>query len=247
MSQIDSPSVSQAQLPMVSHAEVAPPASRRAPSVSSRTSRSRHHHRGRSHHGGSNHTPLNEFPFFAITGDVEMVIACDGLEKRYLLHRLILGQFSGFFEAGMSDEWSRSHVPAAPPPPQGALTVIGEEASEVGQPPVLRPEQMSAPGRKRWRYELDWANLEEDEEPMLIQKVCTQLMLRRSTLTAAASIWWTIHCLLPTVDSTTTSTPDEPVILPLGCKLDIGKSWSITTFGRASRSGAKQHAHSRLR
>jgi hypothetical protein len=176
MSQIDSPSVSQAQLPMVSHAEIAPPASRRAPSVSSRTSRSRHHHRGRSHHGGSNNTPQNEFPFFALTGDVEMVIACDGLEKRYLLHRLILGQFSGFFEAGMSDEWSRGHAPAAAPPPQGAMIVIGEETSEVGQQPqIVRPDQIHAPSRKRWRYELDWANLEEDEEPMLIQKVSSRM------------------------------------------------------------------------
>ncbi|ETN41209.1 uncharacterized protein HMPREF1541_03144 [Cyphellophora europaea CBS 101466] len=158
---------------MVSHPEVAPAPSRRAPSVSSRTSRSRHHHRGHSHHGGSNHTSQNEFPFFALTGDVEIVIACDAQEKRYLLHRLILGQFSGFFEAGMSEEWSRSHAlaPLSQPPPQGALTVIGEEAPEtVRQPPLVRPDQMQAPGRKRWRYELDWANLEEDEEPMLIQK-----------------------------------------------------------------------------
>lgn len=173
MSQIDSPSVSHAQLPMVSHAEIAPPASRRAPSVSSRTSRSRHHHRGRSHHGGASHVPQNEFPFFAVTGDVEIVIACDGLEKRYLLHRLILGQFSGFFEAGMSEEWSRSHAAAGlpPPPPPGVMTVIGEESSQVSQQPPLRPEHIQAPGRKRWRYELDWANLEEDEEPMLQQKV----------------------------------------------------------------------------
>lgn len=179
MSQIDSPSVSHAQLPMVSHAEIAPPASRRAPSISSRTSRSRHHHRGRSHHGGASHVPQNEFPFFAVTGDVEIVIACDGLEKRYLLHRLILGQFSGFFEAGMSEEWSRSHAPAGlpPPPPPGVMTVIGEESSEVSQhPPPLRPEQIQAPGRKRWRYELDWANLEEDEEPMLQQKVRGHLL-----------------------------------------------------------------------
>jgi hypothetical protein len=174
MSQIDSPSVSQAQLPMVSHPEVAPASSRRAPSVSSRNSRSRHHNRGRSHHGGTTFTPQNEFPFFAQSGDVEIVIACDGSEKRYLLHRLILGQFSGFFEAGMSDEWSRAQHMARPSSrPEGALTVIGEESSQVSQqPPPLRPDQLApVPGRKRWRYELDWANLEEDEEPMLIQKV----------------------------------------------------------------------------
>lgn len=179
MSQIDSPTLSQAQLPMVSHAEVAPAGARRASSVAShsRTSRSRnhHHHRGRSHQGGSAYAPQNEFPFFSQTGDVEIVISCDGQEKRYLLHRLILAQFSGFFEAGMSDEWSRTH--ALPPPPQSrpeqALTVIGEE-SDVGQRPAEVPPQQTSqalPGRRRWRYELDWANLEEDEEPMLVQKV----------------------------------------------------------------------------
>jgi hypothetical protein len=230
MSQIDSPSVSQAQLPMVSHPEIAPPASRRAPSVSSRTSRSRHHHRGRSHHGGTSHTPQNEFPFFAVTGDVEVVIACDGLEKRYLLHRLILGQFSGFFEAGMSDEWSRNHIPA-PPPPQGALTVIGEDGSEVGQqPPVVRPEHIQAPGRKRWRYELDWANLEEDEEPMLIQKVCLQRVLDRLALTCIGPIWRTVHCIVPAVHSATTSTSNEPVVLPLSRKPDLGQSWGTTAI-----------------
>src|SRR5690349_21373916 len=94
-------------VPMVSRAEVADH-SRGVPSVASRTSRSRHHqHRHRSHHGGFSYTPRNEFPFFSQSGDVEIVVACDEQEKRYLLHRYTLAQFSGFFEAGMSDEWSR--------------------------------------------------------------------------------------------------------------------------------------------
>lgn len=164
---------------MVSHAEVAPPtpSSRRASSVASR----RHHHssrHGRSHHGGSSYTPQNEFPFFAQTGDVEVVITCDGQEKRYLLHRLILAQFSGFFEAGMRDEWSRHHLLSAPEGRgAGAMTVI-EEASDLGagpsqSTPTILPEHIppsNTNNRRRWRYELDWTNLEEDEEPMLIQK-----------------------------------------------------------------------------
>ena len=176
MSQINSPSLSHANLPMVSHAEVsAPAASRRASSVASQSrSRSRQHHRGQSHHGGSSYRPQNEFPFFAQTGDVEIVIACDGQEKRYLLHRLILAQFSGFFEAGMSDEWSRTHAVTAPPPrrPEQALTVIGETESQVSQArPMLAPEQTQPiPGRRRWRYELDWTSLEDDDEPILVQK-----------------------------------------------------------------------------
>src|ERR1700729_3450916 len=81
------------QLNMVSHPELAD-RSRRAPSVSSRTSHSKHH-RGRSHHGGSSYHPQNEFPFFAQTGDVEIVISAEGQEKRYLLHRLILDRVRG--------------------------------------------------------------------------------------------------------------------------------------------------------
>ena len=176
MSQINSPSLSHATLPMVSQAEVSAPAgSRRASSVASQSrSRSRQHHRGQSHHGGSSYRPQNEFPFFAQTGDVEIVIACDGQEKSYLLHRLILAQFSGFFEAGMSDEWSRTHALPAPPPrrPEQALTVIDETESQVSQaPPMLAPEHIQPIlGRRRWRYELDWTNLEDDDEPILVQK-----------------------------------------------------------------------------
>ena len=99
-------------------------------------------------------------------------MSCDGQEKRYLLHRLILAQFSGFFEAGMSDEWSRTHAVAPPPMrPEQALTVIGEE-SEVSQTHHVTSGQITQPssGRRRWRYELDWANMEEDDEPMLVQK-----------------------------------------------------------------------------
>jgi hypothetical protein len=174
MSQIDSPSLSHVQLPMVSHAEVSAP-SRRASSVASRSRsrQSQQHHRGRSHHGGISYAPQNEFPFFTQSGDVEVVIACDGQEKRYLLHRLILAQFSGFFHAGMSDEWSRNHTLAAPSPrPDQALSIINESDYEVSiAPPALAAEQIqSQSGRRRWRYELDWVDLEEDEEPMLIQK-----------------------------------------------------------------------------
>ncbi|RMZ89155.1 hypothetical protein DV736_g3612, partial [Chaetothyriales sp. CBS 134916] len=148
MSQIHSPSLSVEHVPtaMVSHAEVTAAASRRAPSASSRASRSRghhihHHHRGRSHHGGSSHAPQNEFPFFAQTGDVEIVIECEAQERRYLLHRLILAQFSGFFEAGMSDEWSRARpVPTTPARPEQTLTVIGEEEDEDDEPILVQKD-----------------------------------------------------------------------------------------------------------
>src|SRR5690348_16042730 len=90
---------------MVSRAEVADHShsrslsqSRGAPSVASLNSlSSHHHHRGRAHYGGSSQVSQHEFPFFSQSGDVEVVIACDGHEKRYLLHSFTLAQFSGFF------------------------------------------------------------------------------------------------------------------------------------------------------
>lgn len=166
---------------MVSHADIAgsgPP--RGPPSVSSRasTSNRRHHRHGRSHHGGSTYQPQNEFPFFAHTGDVEIIVSADGQEKRYLLHRLILAQCSGFFEAGTSEEWSRVQAQreAQVPPPEHdrALARIGEDpaASKLSDAPVTAASLSGRPPPKtRWRYELDWATAEDDEEPMLVQKV----------------------------------------------------------------------------
>lgn len=159
---------------MVSHAEVAE-SSRRAPSVTSRSSRTRHHNRHQ-HHNPSFPTQ-NEFPFFAQTGDVEILIECEGQEKRYLLHRLMLAQSSGFFDAGMSDEWSRAQqreiIRREEKRPEQALSIIGEEptSSDVSGG-FITAEQAgrSGPSRRRWRYELNWATVNEDEEPMLVQK-----------------------------------------------------------------------------
>ena len=154
---------------MVSRPEVADH-SRRASSVTSRASRS-NHHGGRPHHGGSSYQPPNEFPFFGQTGDVEIIISADGQEKRYLLHRLILAQCSGFFEAGTSAEWSGASNPGSRL--ENALARIGEDAEKtVAAAPSIDPHLLNVPppNRKRWRYELDWDHTEEEEEPMLIQK-----------------------------------------------------------------------------
>ncbi|KIX99826.1 uncharacterized protein Z520_04462 [Fonsecaea multimorphosa CBS 102226] len=179
-------------LPMVSRAEVADHShsrshsqSRAAPSVVSRTSRSRNHHsRGRSQYGGSSHVPQNEFPFFSQTGDVEIVIVCGGQEKRYLLHSFTLAQFSGFFQANTTEGWSRGqpqqggrNVSSASRPDQ-ALSAIGEESSQVSStagPSLPAPPHPAAPvsaptQRRRWRFELDWEDLEEDDEPILVHK-----------------------------------------------------------------------------
>lgn len=142
--------------------------------MTSRSSRTRHHH-GRARHGGPSSPSPNEFPFFAQTGDVEIVVACENQEKRYLLHRLMLVQASGFFDAGMSDEWSRSHAQllANERKPEQALSVIGEErsGSDVSAP-LITAEQasLSASGSRRWHYELNWSTVGDDDEPILIQK-----------------------------------------------------------------------------
>jgi hypothetical protein len=105
------------------------------------------------------------------------VISAEGQEKRYLLHRLILAQCSGFFEAGTSDEWSRDQalqqLQNSTSRPDQALTRIGEDDDHVPATPTIVPEMLSraAPGRRRWRYELDWEHTDEDDEPILVQKV----------------------------------------------------------------------------
>lgn len=189
------------QLNMVSHPEIAD-RTRRAPSVSSRTSRPKHH-RGRSHHGGSSYQPQNEFPFFAQTGDVEIVISAEGQEKRYLLHRLILAQCSGFFEAGTSDEWSRGQalqqLQNSTSRPDQALTRIGEDDEAIPATPTVAPETLSraTPGRRRWRYELDWEHTEEDDEPILVQKVGRSERHWRAFVNHIRR-QIKAHCLLPT-------------------------------------------------
>ena len=144
----------------------------RPASVSSRsTTTTRRHRSSRSHTGGASYRPQNEFPYFAQTGDVEIIISVDSQERTYILHRLILAQCSGFFEAGTSEEWSRAQA-------QGQTTNIrsnyplgrigeDEEASEAGGRSRLPAHQ--AGHRPRWRYELDWGNKDE-EVPLLVQK-----------------------------------------------------------------------------
>ena len=134
---------------------------RRPPSVSSRSSATtrRHNRHHRSHVGGSSYQPQNEFPVFAHTGDIEIVIASERREQKYLLHRLILAQCSGFFDAGTSEEWSR-----------GQHENSGSAAATVGLASIPEATAASAQ-RKRWRYEIDWGNKKEDV-PTLIQAVC---------------------------------------------------------------------------
>lgn len=134
---------------------------RRPPSVASHASRTstirrhRPHRSGSSSYGGSNAGAPNEFPVFTHTGDVEIVISNGRKENRYLLHRLILTQCSGFFESGTSEEWA------------GAAE--GSVAQNMSAAALARNPSGSRHDRKRWRYELDWGS--DDDVPMLVQKV----------------------------------------------------------------------------
>ncbi|KAF4976560.1 hypothetical protein FZEAL_6794 [Fusarium zealandicum] len=151
--------------------------SRRGPSsVVSRQSLSRTKRYNRSHTGGTSYTPQNDFPVFANSGDVEIIVRARDTtsgaaptQNRYLLHRHTLTRSSGFFEASTSNEWSRARaLPAG-----NELSRIGEDGeplavngSEDGT--ASRRGSANAP-RKRWRYELDPGSGPNDI-PMLVQR-----------------------------------------------------------------------------
>ncbi|KAF7595838.1 hypothetical protein BBP40_004650 [Aspergillus hancockii] len=161
---------------MVSQAQIL---DRSIPTQSVSSSVSRHSHTGRrhrssrSHHGGLAHQPQNDFPIFTHTGDVEIVIRASGQEKRYLLHRLILAQCSGFFETSTREEWSRQAASRPPVPDPAVLSRISEDNSSLSNGSTLAQSETGAVSsleKRRWRYELDWENKAEDEEPILVQK-----------------------------------------------------------------------------
>ncbi|KAJ5561783.1 hypothetical protein N7535_003757 [Penicillium sp. DV-2018c] len=137
-------------------------------SLVSRPSHSgRRHRSGRSHHGGSSHSS-NDFPIFTYTGDTEIVIRAGSQERRYLLHRLILAQCSGFFEESTNEDWSRQAA-LRPPKLEGTLSRVSEDDDSTSGGSTL--VDSTRPGEKRrWRYELDWENRAEDEEVILVQK-----------------------------------------------------------------------------
>jgi len=79
-----------------------------------------------------------------------------------MLHRLILTQCSGFFEASTSQEWSRASNEGG-----GELARIGEDSGG---------DSTRREVKKRWRYELD-AGVSNDDIPMLVQKENTSASL----------------------------------------------------------------------
>ncbi|KAJ5493200.1 hypothetical protein N7539_001946 [Penicillium diatomitis] len=146
------------------------------PSIASRPSHSsrRNHRSGRSHHGGSAQPSANDFPIFTYTGDTEIVIRAGAQERRYLLHRLILTQCSGFFEASTSEDWTGKTATVQNPPKSDSSSSRLSEGSLSNGSTLVQVEQMKLSARgqdsRRWRFELDWENRGEHEEPILVQK-----------------------------------------------------------------------------
>lgn len=118
--------------------------------------------------------PQNEFPVFSHTGDVEIVLsnASGRREHRYLLHRLILSQCSGFFEAGTRAEWSRTGAlddvrSANGLAPIGESSVAGSSSTRTSS--TERRPSFDQP-QKRWKYTLDWPSAGDEDVPMLMQE-----------------------------------------------------------------------------
>ncbi|UNI16154.1 hypothetical protein JDV02_002620 [Purpureocillium takamizusanense] len=143
------------------------PSSTTASSVASRPSLSRTKRYGRSHAGGTSYVPQNEFPVFAHSGDVEILVRAGAVENRYLLHRHTLTRCSGFFEASTSSEWSKARP----------LLAGGNELARIGEDPASLSDRIDgdaqgltgAMPRKMWRYELD-PGAGEGDVPMLVQR-----------------------------------------------------------------------------
>lgn len=146
---------------MVSQVEPSHSLALRGPSsVVPRSSRHRRH--GKSHAGGTSFVPQNEFPVFSHTGDVEILVKAGSHTNRYLLHKIILSQCSGFFEASTSQEWSQSAGGG------GELARVGEDSGSES----ARRGQV----KKKWRYELD-PGADHNDIPMLVKKEGTQTSL----------------------------------------------------------------------
>jgi hypothetical protein len=139
----------------------------RGPSSVVSSRHSRRHGRGRSHAGGSSYIPQNDFPVFSHSGDVEIIIKVGAHSNRYLLHRLILTQCSGFFDASTSQEWSRATDGGG---------AGGVELARIGDNAEAGSSRRDVTVKKRWRYELD-PGAGEDDIPMLVQKEDTTMSL----------------------------------------------------------------------
>ncbi|KAG6049310.1 hypothetical protein E4U33_000886, partial [Claviceps sp. LM78 group G4] len=130
----------------------------------------------------------NEFPVFAHTGDVEIIIhvgagtdGVDAIKNTYLLHQHTLARCSGFFEKSTSSPWSKAQ--SVPAPGNKKAFAIGEDASGLDGSQAVHfavdggdmrcggcfqnASGYTSPNR-RWRYELNYGAAHGDV-PMLVQ------------------------------------------------------------------------------
>lgn len=94
-------------------------------------------------------------------------------ENRYVLHRLILSQCSGFFAASTSAEWSGRALENGSAL-GGGLSRINENDSVTAGSSSRASSQERRPsyelGKRKWRYELDWESAGTEDMPMLVQR-----------------------------------------------------------------------------
>ena len=100
-----------------------------------------------------------------------------------MLHRLILSQCSGFFDASTSDDWSKASQPKIGAGVADGGGTAGSTLSSIGEDDESSstisqsrrpsfssvPSGAGGPSRQIWRYELDWGT-SPGEPPMLVQK-----------------------------------------------------------------------------
>lgn len=134
---------------------------RRPPSTASRASTSRRQRPSPSRHASSTSVPLNEFPVFNQTGDVEIIISSSSgrRERRYLVHSIILSQCSAFFARDIKRPAVHNALPG---PDSAALSRIGEKDSSRSS--------LDSLDTRRWSYCLDW----HQDIPRLIQRPISQ-------------------------------------------------------------------------
>ncbi|GAM89692.1 hypothetical protein ANO11243_077310 [Dothideomycetidae sp. 11243] len=152
----------------------------RAPSISSHSSiATRRHRQPRSNSGSYAESSgiQNEFPNFSLTGDVDILLTTsDGrIEQRYLLHRLILSQGSGFFEHDLRDRDLSTANPTAgfvqqAQPLRQHRASIQDSSFRSPTPGLVSLRTSVAHRQTSWSYVLDWSHTEKYSVPLLVQR-----------------------------------------------------------------------------
>lgn len=151
----------------------------RALSISSRTTAAtaRRDRKPASRRGSSSSgvNSRNEFPYFALTGDVEITLVTPNgrKEKRYLLHRLILTQASGYFEDQLHGSRANGIHPddiLQPRPIHPRHGLINEPPLDAKAIGAIARNPAADPNRKHCCLSLDWSAACGSKIPLLIRR-----------------------------------------------------------------------------